>query len=145
MRCGGFSACAPSFLGRYSVRTVLDGSHNGEGEHDERDVAVPAMPGSGLVMVEPELVLGGLEAVFDCPSMPLDAEQRLDRGFRRSPCGEIGEIAVGDVTPDQYAACPEAMVFFVEFFRLQTSQLEVAPVMQARTFAAVPCRQTLPV
>ncbi len=106
---------------------MLDGSHHGEGE---RDVAVPAIPGSGLVMLETELVLGGLEAVFDCPSMPLDADQRLDRGFRRAPCDEVGEIAVGDVTPDQHAARPQAMVFFVEFFRLQIGQLEVAPVIQ---------------
>ncbi len=108
---------------------MLDGSHHGEGEHDERDVAVPAMPGFGLVMVEPELVLGGLEAVFDCPSMPLDADQRLDRGFRRTPCGEVGEIPVGDVTPDQHAARPQAMVFFVDFCRLQIGQFEVAPVV----------------
>ena len=25
---------------------MLDGSHHGEGEHDERDVTMPAMPGS---------------------------------------------------------------------------------------------------
>jgi hypothetical protein len=28
---------------------MLDGSHHGEGEHDERDVTMPAVPGSGLV------------------------------------------------------------------------------------------------
>jgi hypothetical protein len=80
-----------------------------------------------------------------CPSVPLDADQRLDRGSRRAPCGEVGEIAVGDVTSDQHAARPQAIVFFVEFFRLKMGQLEVAPVMQARNFVAVPCRQTLPV
>ena len=44
---------------------MLDGSHHGEGEHDERDVTMPAVPGSGFVVVEPELVFGCLEAVFD--------------------------------------------------------------------------------
>ena len=34
-----------------------NGSHHGEGEHNERDVTMPAMPGSGFVVVEPELVL----------------------------------------------------------------------------------------
>ena len=133
------------FFGHHLVRTALDGSHHGEGEHDERDMAMPAMPGSGLVMVEPELVLGGLEAVLDGPAMPFDADQRLDRRFRWAPCGEVGEIAIGDVAPDQQAARPQAMVFFVELFSLEIGQFEVAPVMQARTFAAVPCRQTLPV
>ena len=73
---------------------MLDSRHHGEGEHDERDVTMPAMPGSGLVMVEPELVLGGLEAVLDRPAMALDADQRLDRCPCRTPGGEVGEIAV---------------------------------------------------
>jgi len=30
-----------------------DCCHHGEGEHDKRDMAMPAMPGAGLVMVEP--------------------------------------------------------------------------------------------
>jgi hypothetical protein len=30
---------------------MLDGSHHGEGEHDERDVTMPAMPGSGFVVL----------------------------------------------------------------------------------------------
>ena len=53
---------------------MLDGSHHGEGEHDQRDVAVPAVPGSGLVVVEPELVFGCLEAVFDRPAVAFDAD-----------------------------------------------------------------------
>ena len=56
---------------------MLDGSHHGEGEHDERDVTMPAMPRSGFVVVEPELVLGCLEAVLDRPAMALDADQVL--------------------------------------------------------------------
>src|SRR3954451_648447 len=67
-----------------------------EGEHDERDVTMPAVPGSGLVVVEPELVFGCLEAVFDRPAMALDADQGLDRSPWRTPGGEVGEIAVGD-------------------------------------------------
>ena len=27
---------------------MLDGSHHGEGEHDERDVTMPAVPGFGV-------------------------------------------------------------------------------------------------
>src|SRR5580693_8900316 len=51
---------------------MLDGSHHGKGEHDERDVTMPAVPGSGFVVVEPELVFGCLEAILDCPAMALD-------------------------------------------------------------------------
>ena len=36
---------------------MLDGSHHGEGEHDERDVTMPGMPGSGFVVVEPDSFL----------------------------------------------------------------------------------------
>ena len=36
---------------------MLDGSHHGKYEHDERDVTMPAVPGSGFVVVEPELFL----------------------------------------------------------------------------------------
>ena len=32
-------------------------------------MAVPAMPGSGFVVVEAKLVFGGLETVFDRPAM----------------------------------------------------------------------------
>ena len=83
-RCGGFpgltnglcwfvsSGCG-SFLGALSIGPMSDGRHHGEGEHDERDVTMPAMPGPGFVVVEPELVLGGLEAVFDRPAMAFDA------------------------------------------------------------------------
>ena len=85
---------------------MLNGSHHGEGEHNERDMTMPAMPGSGFVVVEPELVFGCLEAVLDRPAMALDADQRLDRSPSRTPSGEVGEIAVADMTPDQQASRP---------------------------------------
>ena len=56
---------------------MLDGSHHGEGEHDERDVTMPAMPGSRFVVVEPELVFGCLEAVFDRPAVAFDADKLI--------------------------------------------------------------------
>jgi len=40
---------------------MADHRHHGEGEHHHGNVAMPAMPGSALVVVEPELVLGGLK------------------------------------------------------------------------------------
>ena len=57
---------------------MLDGSHHGESEHDERDVTMPAVPRSGFIVVEPELVFGCLEAILDRPAMALDANQGFD-------------------------------------------------------------------
>ena len=59
---------------------------------------MPAVPGSGFVVVEPELVFGCLEAILDRPAMALDDDRGLDRSPCRTPGGEVGEIAVGDIT-----------------------------------------------
>jgi hypothetical protein len=48
------------FFGRDICLTADDG-HHGEGEHDERDMAVPAMPGARFVVIEAKFVLGGFE------------------------------------------------------------------------------------
>ena len=116
-RCAGLLAwtigsdldvrCPRSFLGRHVVCAVTDDRHHGEGEHDERDVAVPTMPRPGFVVVEAELVLGGLEAVLDRPAMAFDSDKGLDAGAGRAPCREEGEIAVADVTADQQATGPQ--------------------------------------
>ena len=60
------------------VGLMLDGSHHGKCEHDERDVTMPAMPRSGFVVVEPELVLGSLKVVLDRPAVAFDADKCLD-------------------------------------------------------------------
>jgi len=53
------------FLWGGLVCVMADGGHHGKCQHDERHVAVPAVPGPGFVVVEAQLVLGGLEAVLD--------------------------------------------------------------------------------
>ena len=50
---------------------MLDRGHHGEGEHHKGYMTVPAMPGSALVVIEPELVFRGFKAVLDCPSVAL--------------------------------------------------------------------------
>src|ERR1700722_4701149 len=126
------------FFGYRLISQVLDRRYHGEAKHDERDVTMPAMPGSGLVVVETELVLGSLEAVLDRPAMAFDADQRVDRSPSWAPCGEVREISVCDVAPDQQATCPQAMVFLVELSRAEISQFQVAPVMQPWSFRARP-------
>ena len=88
---------------------------------------MPAVPGAGLVVVEAEFVLGGLEPVLDRPALPLDLTKvpmQVPAGHQvekkasspsvmlrriRSPrvhspdavvvlgCVEIGEFAIGPV------------------------------------------------
>jgi len=115
-RCGGLLAwtsgsdpglCHPrSFWGRHVIGAVTDRRHHGEGEHDERDVAVPPVPRPAFVVVETELILGGLEAVLDRPTMAFDSNKGLNAGTGRAPCREKGEITVADVAADQQATGP---------------------------------------
>src|SRR3546814_4465091 len=49
------------------------------GCHDERHVTVPAMPGAGLAMVQPEIVLGAQEAFLDGPAQACGSGQLLER------------------------------------------------------------------
>ena len=70
----------PHFYRIGPVGFLADSGEHGEGQHTERDVSVPAMPGTRFVVIKTELVLGGLEAVLDRPSVPLDPHQRFDRG-----------------------------------------------------------------
>lgn len=60
------------FFGGHLVGLALDRGHHGEGEHDQRDVAMPAVPGSSFVMVETEHVLGVSKLSYP--------DQGLDRG-----------------------------------------------------------------
>ena len=78
-----------------------DRGHHREGEHRQGDVTVPAMPGSALVVIEPELVFRGLKAILYRPSMAFDRDQRFNRCSRRAPSGEEGEVTIGDAATDQ--------------------------------------------
>jgi hypothetical protein len=51
---------------------VAHGRHHREGQHHERDVPVPAMPGPGLVVSQTEFGLGGLERILNGPAPPLN-------------------------------------------------------------------------
>ena len=73
-----------------------DRGHHREGEHRQGDVTVPAMPGSALVVIEPELVFRSFEAILYRPSMTFDHDQRFNRCSRRAPSGEEGEVTIGD-------------------------------------------------
>ena len=66
------------FFGRWRVSSMSDRGHHGEGERHQGHVTVPAMPGSALVVIEPELVFRGFKAVLDRPSMAFGRDQRFN-------------------------------------------------------------------
>jgi len=47
---------------------MADRRHHGGGEHHQGNVAMPPMPGSAIVVIEPELVFRGLRTVLDRPT-----------------------------------------------------------------------------
>jgi hypothetical protein len=92
------------------VCAMTDSGHHCEGEHHQRDVAMPAMPRAGFIVIEPKFILGGLKAVFDRPAASFDGDQGLQFCPGRTPGGEVGKIAIaivfGDRATDQEAPCP---------------------------------------
>jgi len=73
----GFAAHC--FWGRRGfVGVNADRRHHGEGEHDQRHVTTPAMPGARLVVIEAEFVLRRFETVFDRPMVSFDFRQSFD-------------------------------------------------------------------
>ncbi len=63
-----------------------------------------------LIVIEPELVFGGLKTVLDRPTMAFDRDQRFDGCSCRAPGGEEGKVIICDATTDQQTACPQAVI-----------------------------------
>jgi hypothetical protein len=91
------------------------------------------------------IVFRGLKTVLDRPPMAFDRHQRFDGRYRWTPCGEEGEITIGDTTTDQPTACPKTLICAAKFFDLEIGQFEIAPIMQPQSFGSGPCRQAFPV
>ena len=60
-------------------------------------MAMPAMPGAGLVVIEAEFILGGLKTILDGPAMAFHRHQLLHGRALGAPCREEGQAAVGNV------------------------------------------------
>ena len=123
------------------VRLMADRCHHGKGEHDQRDVAMPAVPGAGLVVIETERGLGGLKAIFNCPAMAFDPEQSCAARSGRTPSGEKGEFTVGNGAADQQTARPQAGSVRVVFGCVEIGQFAIGPVIEPRPFGARSRRQ----
>src|SRR5665213_644208 len=106
---------------------------------------VPAVPGSGLVVIEAELILGGLEAILDGPAMAFYRHQLCHGRSLRTPSGEEGKICrIGDAAPDQQAARPWAGEGVAVFAGIEIGQFEIGPIVQPRTFGSFARRQAPP-
>jgi hypothetical protein len=127
----GFAAHC--FWGRRGfVGVNADRRHHGEGEHDQRHVTTPAMPGARLVVIEAEFVLRRFETVFDRPAMSFDFRQSFDGRSARSPCREEGDVAVGDFAPDQKTTCPFLTdERFVVVAAIEIGEFEIGPIVKS--------------
>src|SRR6185312_10330520 len=126
------------------VGAMTDDRHHGKCEHDERDMAMPSMPGAGLVVIKTELILGSFEAVLDGPAMAFHRHQLLDGRAFGTPCGEKGRAAVDDVAADQKTPRPFPGKVVVVFAGVEIGQLKIDPVVPAWTFGAFAGRQATP-
>src|SRR6202034_1695562 len=104
-----------SFLGAAWHSRDAGSRPHGEGQHDERNVTMPAVPRAALVVVEAEFVLGRLETILDRPAVSFDLDQGLDARSVGTPGGEEGHIVIGDVAADQQTPCPETGSLVVIF------------------------------
>src|SRR6202008_1295183 len=144
-RCFGFCrGSALRFFWRRRICMMADHRHHSEGEHHKRNVAIPPMPRSALVVIESELIFRSLKTVLDRPPMALDRHQCFDGCSCWAPSGEEDEIANDDTTTDQYTARPKTVICAVKVFNLDIGQFEIAPIMQPRSFGSSPCRQAFP-
>src|SRR3954464_14922158 len=103
-----------------------------------------SVPAAGLVVVEPELGLGGLERVLDRPAPTLDADQHLERGAGRAPGGGVGQAGIAEAAPDEQATRPGAGLGAAGLLGFEIRQLQVAPVVEPRPLGAVTRRETYP-
>jgi len=74
------------------------------GKHDQRDMPMPTMPGTGLVMIKTEFVFGRLEIFFDPSARPVNVHEFLHGCYFRARGRKIGKVSIGDVSADQQAA-----------------------------------------
>jgi hypothetical protein len=124
------------FFHRHGIGPMADDGHHGKGEHDERDMPVPTVPGACLVVIETEFVFGGFEAVLNGPAMTFDRDELFQGRALGAPCGEEGQIAVGDIAADQETPRPLTYEGAIIFASIEIGQFEIGPVMQARPFGS---------
>ena len=111
---------------------MADRHEHGKREHDQRDMAMPAVPTSGLVVGEAQLGFRSLERVLDRPPPPLDPDQDFQRRTDRTPCWEESHFSVTQTALDQQAACPDRLSGATpeEGLRINVGQFQITPVVK---------------
>ena len=64
------------------------------GDQDQGHVPIPAIPATNLVVVQADLVLGGLEAFLDRPADPRHPDQLGQAGTGRAETGVEGQLSI---------------------------------------------------
>src|SRR5258708_37731829 len=82
------------FFGPWRISAMSDRRHHGEGEHGHGNVTMPAMPGSALVVIEPEFVFRGLETVLDRPGGKCSRDKPLSLSRSQDCLGRGHEPAL---------------------------------------------------
>ena len=106
------------------------------GQHGQRDVTMPSRPGADLVLVEPNLALGGLEASLNRPARAGD----LDKGgefcaLRRERQIKGPLIRLLERASDQERFLPALT---------SAPERDTSPVIQTRTLGPVAGAQPRP-
>ena len=123
---------------------MADAGHDGVGQHDQRDMPMPAVPGATFVVVEAEFGLGGLEAFLHSPARAFHSHQGLDGGACGAPGREVGVLAIGKAAADQQAAGPGARRWRVVLGGIQIGEWAIYPIVKPLALGAVAGRQALP-
>ena len=117
--------------------------HHGKRQHDERDVPVPTVPGTGLVVSKSKLRLGGLERVLDRPAPPFNRDQGGDPSPTRAPGREEGKLAIAEGAADEKAARPQPAPGGAIVAGSEVGQFAISPVVEPLARGAGPRREPL--
>jgi hypothetical protein len=87
------------------------GGEEAQREHGQRDVPVPAVPGTDFVIGEADLLLGHLEAFLNGPASTGDLREGSQGGPVRAENDVIGEILrILATAPDQQPMLPRRLL-----------------------------------
>jgi len=103
-------------------------------EHHIDNVAMPAVPGSALVVIEPELVFVAVSKLSSIASDGLRPRPAFRCCSCWAPGGEERRVTICDATTDHQTACPQTVICVVEnWLASRSGQFEIAPIMQPRS------------
>ena len=100
-------------------------------------MAIPAVPGTDLVIGQADLLLSDFEALLDGPAPSGDAGEGGQRGVRRAEDDVIGELVrLARMTADKQPVIPGRL--------LQAHQAHPRPIVKPLAFGAGARRERLP-